>query len=172
LVQVETALARAPEETMNQKEEDKRRFDEFVRLEEDREQERREKKREGERRCELEAQQRQRVVDLKELEKQKKAAQREQLKRIMDEAQRSFAERAKKQYDLTNPPMGEVEWLVFDRATGELLGEAKAWRAYGAWASVNPTQSFPACRCVQREDWEAAEQKFRNRKKNGNGAGR
>jgi hypothetical protein len=145
-------------------------FEEFLRHEEELEKERRAKKLEAEQRREVDDKTKRQAIDLNELAKQKKAAQREQLKRIMDEAQRSFAERAKKQYDLTNPPMGEVEWLVFDRVTGELLGEARSWRAYGAWESLNLPQSFPACRCVQRADWEVAEEKFRNRKKNGNGA--
>lgn len=149
---------------MNQKEEDKRRFDEFVRQEEEREQERREKKREGERRRELEARERQRVVDLVELKKQRKAAQRAQLERIMNDAQARYAEGNKKKYDLSQPPNGAVPWLVFDRSTGELLGEATAWRAYEAWDSLNLPQSFPACRCVQREDWEAAERRFLSKK--------
>jgi hypothetical protein len=33
---------------------------------------------------------------------------------------------------------------------------------------LNLPQSFPACRCVQREDWEAAERRFLS-KKNSNG---
>ena len=97
----------------------------------------------------------------------KKAEQIALRKRIMDDAQRTFIERSKKVYDLPQPPMAPVLWLVFDRATGELLGEATTLRAYQAWSAVSPPQSFNACRCVQREDWDAAEKEFRAKKSNG-----
>ncbi len=153
---------------MNQKEEDKRRFDEFLRLEEEREQERREKKREGEHRREVDEALKKKAIDLKELEKQKRAERRELLEKIMREAHARHIEGNKKKYDLSQPPNGAVPWLVFDRSTGELLGEATAWRAYEAWDSLNLPQSFPACRCIQREDWEEAERRFLS-KKNSNG---
>lgn len=142
-------------------------FEEFVSEEELKEKQRQTERRERETR--LEAEQRRRAaVAQKSTETQKRrAAQRAELGRIMDEATKRYAEDKNKVYDLPQPPMAPVPWLVFDRVTGELLGEATTLRAYQAWAEVSPAQSFNACRCVQREDWEAAEEKFRKKKMNG-----
>jgi len=112
---------------------------------------------------------------------EKKAAQRAQLERIMNEAHRRYLESNKRVYELAQPPNGPVPWLVFDRATGELYGEATTLRAHQAWAEVNPMKvvaekpgkeflvavGFNACRCVLRSEWEAAEAAFRKKKANG-----
>lgn len=120
---------------------------------------------------------------------EKKAEQRALKERIMGDAQKRWEEGCKKKHDLSQPASGPVAWLVFDRATGELYGEATAWRAYQAWAEVNPTKlvhepgrrephlvavGFNACRCVLRSEWEAAEAALRKKRLNGkqNGATR
>lgn len=170
-------------------------FEDFVREEELNEQRRQTERREREAKKELEAKQKA-ESDRKRLESrqsydERKAAQRAQLERIMDEATKRHAEDKKKVYgkDQFVPPTGPVAWLVFDRATGELYGEATKLRAHQAWDEVNPTRlvldparpdretlvavGFNACRCVQRSEWEAAEARIRARKSNGsNGAGR
>ncbi len=136
-------------------------FEEFLRLEEERELKRREERLARERVEEAKWQTGKiKVVD-------KKAEQRALRERIMNEARDRYVAGNKKKYDLAQPPNGSVPWLVFERATGVLLGEALAWRAHKAWESLNLPQPFPACRCVQRSDWEAAEAAFRNKRSNG-----
>lgn len=111
----------------------------------------------------------------------KKAEQRALKDRIMGDAQKRWEEGSKRRYDLAQPLNVAEPWLVFDRATGELYGEAVAVRAYQAWAEVNPTRlvadpekpelkfsvavGFNACRCVLRSEWQAAEVEFREKKK-------
>lgn len=110
----------------------------------------------------------------------KKAEQRALRERIMNDAQRSYEERAQKKYELAQPPMAPVAWLVFDRVTGEFFGEATKMRAYQAWAEVNPKKligdslivvAYNACRCVLKSEWEKAEAEFRKKKMNGKANG-
>lgn len=112
----------------------------------------------------------------------KKAEQRALKDRIMGDAQKRWEEGNKKQYELAKPPMAPVAWLVFDRATGELYGEATKMRAHQAWAEVNPTKlvheagvkepylvaiGFNACRCILRSEWVEAEATLRKKRSNG-----
>jgi len=154
-------------------------FEEFMQLEEEREKQRRIKRLAEELKPVTST-----ASKPKPSAAEKKAAQRALKHRIMSDAQKRWEECCKKKYDhLSQPPNGAVAWLVFDRATGELYGEETAWRAYEAWSKVNPMKivaekpgkeflvaiGFNACRCVLRSEWEAAEEKFRQRKSNGNG---
>jgi hypothetical protein len=138
-------------------------FEEFMQLEEEREKQRRIKRLAEELKPVT-------ATAPKPSDADKKSEQQRLRQRIMDDAQKSYADGNKKKYELSQPPMGEVEWLVFDRATGELLGEAKAWRAYKAWESLNSPKSFPACLVVQRAEWVEHEKRFREGKRL-NGAG-
>jgi hypothetical protein len=150
-------------------------FEEFMREEEEREKQRREERIALEQRLDAKAEAKAKIVDVEALKKQKKADQLALKKRIEDEAVARYAEGCKKHYELSDPPTGPVQWLVFDRATGELLGEAKTWRAHQAWVQLNPRRvekdgtstmiGFNAVRCVLRSDWEEAENKFRERKR-------
>ncbi len=159
-------------------------FEEFVREEEQREKQRREAKLSAEQKRLAEDTQRVKRELAKKSYDERKAAQRAQLERIMTEATDRYRESKKKTYEnLGQPPMVPVDWLVFDRVTGELYGEATKSRAYQAWSEVNPTKLVPdknkpgesvseavgfnACRCVLRSEWEAVEAKFRNKKTNG-----
>jgi hypothetical protein len=146
-------------------------FEEFMREEEEREKKRREAKLASEQKRLAEDTQRVKNEAIVKQIAQRNAQQLALRKRIMDEAHRTWVERGKKVYDLPQPPMVPVPWLVFDRATGDLLGEATTLRAYQAWAEVSPPQSFPACRCVLRSEWEAAEAEFRKKKMNGHSNG-
>lgn len=159
-------------------------FEEFVREEELNERRRQQEKREREAKAEAQKKaivtQGVEVADKKRLADERKAAQRAQLERIMDEATKRYAEGKKKDYDLGKPLAFPEAWLVFDRATGELYGEATAMRAHQAWLEVKPTRmvegvpeaiGFNACRCVLRSEWEKAEEKFRKSKMNGKSNG-
>lgn len=159
-------------------------WEEFLQQEEDLEKYRREQRREKDAKRAAEERERERVVDVEKLAAAKKAEQRALRRRIEDRAARLYAEGSKKKYDLGQPANGEVEWLVFDKATGELLGTATAWRPYDAWSKVSPyrieqqemfgklrdvmlTIGYAECRCVTREDWLAAEERLRAKKMNG-----
>lgn len=145
-------------------------FEEFLRLEEERELKRREERLAKELTPPAPAKPPVKKVDLHALKD-----------RIMADAQKRWEESCKKKYDLSQPLNAPEPWLVFDRSTGELYGEAKALRAYQAWSGVNPTKiveekpgkeylvaiGFNACRCVLRSEWEAAEAVFRKKRTNG-----
>jgi len=137
-------------------------WEDFLQFEEDRENKRRQERmaREQAEEAKKKTTGKIKVVD-------KRAEQRALRERIMNEARDRYVAGNKKKYDLAQPPNGPVPWLVFERATGVLLGEATAWRAHRAWESLNLPQPFPACRCVQRSDWEAAEAAFRKKRSNG-----
>lgn len=169
-------------------------FEEFVQQEEELEKLRREQRREKEVRREAEEARRKADVEANQNAKKDKAERKEreraQKNRIMDEAAKRYAEASKKSYDqVGEPPAGEVDWLVFDRSTGELYGEARAWRAYEAWTMVNPRRAtkmktatgreieideyvgFNQCRYVLREEWLAAEESLRKKRSNGKSNG-
>lgn len=153
-------------------------WDDFLQFEEDRENKRRQ-----ERMAREQAEEAKKQTGKVKVVVDKKAEQRALKERIMNEAAERYAQSNKKKYEehQFKPPTGPVPWLVFDRVTGELYGEATAWRAYEAWAEINPTKiveekpgkeflvaiGYNACRCVLRSDWEAAEQAFRNKRSNG-----
>jgi hypothetical protein len=161
-------------------------FEEFLQQEEANEKLRAEQRREKEMRREAEEKQRkaesERVSNSKKSYDEKKAAQKALKDRIMSDAQRRWEESLKKKYDLNQPPSQPEPWLVFDRVTGELYGEATKLRAYQAWAEVNPMKlvhepgakepyliavGYNACRCVLKSEWEKAEAEFRKKKMNG-----
>jgi len=151
-------------------------FEEFLRHEEEREKHAREKRIAADQQREIDEKTKRESIDVEKLKKQKKVAQKELKDRIMREAHERHVANGKKTYpeDKFKPPASEVEWLVFHKTTGELLGEARTLRAYEAWSELNPKREFQdkfgtgvelipftACRCIQRADWEAAEARVR-----------
>lgn len=144
-------------------------FEEFVREEEEREKQRRDAKLASEAKRLTEDTKRVKRDQLRKSYDERKAAQRAQLDRIMNEATDRYRENKKRVYDLSQPLNEPEPWLVFDRQTGDLLGEATTLRAYQAWAEVSPAKDYNACRCVLRSEWERAEAAFRNKKRNGKG---
>lgn len=62
------------------------------------------------------------------------------------------------------PPTQPVEWVIYDRATKEILAEVTARGAYQAWREAVIMKPFSACLCVMREDLLAAAEKRAQRK--------